>query len=56
MAKIELKAQGKTREEAFGKLAKAMNTYLTHKFNVDDIRESRDGSLIILSIVGELDD
>ena len=48
MAKIELKAQGKTREEAFGKL---VNTYLTHKFNVDDIRES---SLIILSIVGEL--
>lgn len=45
MAKIELKAQCKTREEAFGKLVKAMNT---HKFNVDDIRES------IISISGEL--
>ena len=32
MAKIELKAQGKTREEAFAKL---VSNYLTHKFNVD---------------------
>lgn len=56
MAKIELKAQGKTREESFSKLVRAMNTYLTHKFNVDDIRESKNGSIIILSIVGELDD
>lgn len=54
MAKIELRAQGSTREEAFTKLVKSMNIYLTHKFNIEDIRESKDGSLIILSIVGEL--
>lgn len=29
MAKVELRSQGKTREEAFAKLVKAMNNYLT---------------------------
>lgn len=54
MAKVELKAQGKTREEAFAKLVRAMNNYLTHKFNVDDIMESKDGNLFLLEIEGEV--
>ena len=42
MAKVELKAQVK-------KLL--LNT---HKFNVDDIRESKDGNLFLLKIEGEV--
>lgn len=44
MAKIELKAQGKTRVYQVSESYE----YLYYKFNVDDI--------IILSISGELDD
>ena len=53
-AKARLKATGKTREEAFSKLVKAMNQYLTHKFNIDNIIESKDGETFILEIEGEV--
>ena len=56
MAKIELKAQGKTREEAWSKLVKLAKMYPTHKFNMQDVYSKSEQNLFILEIEGELDD
>ena len=51
--KVELRAEGKTYEEAFRKLVKAMNNYITHKFNTDDIIRTNDHGKVTLIIRGE---
>ena len=51
--KVELRAEGKTYEEAFRKLVKAMNNYITHKFNTDVIIRTNDQSKVTLIIRGE---
>ena len=51
--KVELRAEGKTYEEAFRKLVKAMNNYITHKFNTDDIIRTNGQDKVTLIIIGE---
>lgn len=51
--RVELRAEGKTYEEAFSKLVKAMNNYITHKFNTDEIIRTNDHGKVILVIRGE---
>ena len=51
--KVELQAEGKTYEEAFSKLVKAMNNYITHKFNTDEIIRTNDQGKVTLTIKGE---
>lgn len=48
--KVELRAEGKTYKEAFSKLVKAMNNYITHKFNTIRTNEQ---DKITLTIKGE---
>ena len=51
--KVELRAEGKTYKEAFSKLVKAMNNYITHKFNTDEIIRINDHDKVTLTIKGE---
>lgn len=54
MGKVRLRAEGKSREEAFGKLVKLAKMYPTHKFKMQDVYSKSEQNLFILEIEGEI--
>ena len=53
MGKVRLRAEGKSREEAFGKLVKLAKFYPKHVFKMETVYKN---SIYYLEVEGELDD
>ena len=56
MGKVRLRAEGKSREEAFGKLVKLAKFYPKHVFKTETVFTQQKNSIYYLEVEGELDD